>query len=237
MANVNRSGWYPDPSGAHQQRYFDGARWTDQTRPRPSRLPLLLSLVAGLLLLAGATTVALLVTGDDEGTSPTALPAQPAPPAPAPDDVRPDDATPAPVPDAAEPSTGDDEPGAGTGPSPDIDAFCTALSAAAAGLVDGGMAEAHRDRDAAALRELHLAWVARLEEAARSAPPDLADDLRAIVEFNTAYAQIMDARDAWGADPLDQYELVEDRLGQDARLRENEAWGNLDLRLHEHCAE
>jgi hypothetical protein len=23
-------GWYPDPSGRHQQRYWDGTRWTDQ---------------------------------------------------------------------------------------------------------------------------------------------------------------------------------------------------------------
>lgn len=235
MANVNRSGWYPDPSGAHQQRYFDGAGWTDRTRPRPSRLPLLLSLVAGLLLMAGATTVALLLTGHDENAGPAALPAQPAPPAPAPDD-----ATPAPVPDPAEPSTGDGEPGAGTNgtdPAPDIEAFCTALSDATAVVSDGRVAEAHRERDAVALRELHLAHLARLEVAQRSAPPDLTDDLRAIVEYSSDYAQVMDAHDAWGADPLDQYELVEDHLGQDARLRENQAWGNLDLRLHEHCPE
>jgi hypothetical protein len=25
------AGWYPDPSGAYQQRYWDGQRWTAQT--------------------------------------------------------------------------------------------------------------------------------------------------------------------------------------------------------------
>lgn len=153
-------------------------------------------------------------------------------------DLRPDDATPAPAPDPAEPSNGDGEPTAGTngaGPSPDIDAFCAAIFDAAAVVSDGGMAEAHRERDAVALRELHLARLARLEVAYRSAPPDLSDDLRVIVEFSSAYAEIMDARDAWGADSLDQYQIVEDSLGQDARQRENQAWGNLDLRLHEYC--
>jgi TM2 domain-containing membrane protein YozV len=26
-------GWYPDPSGAPTQRYFDGTKWTDQLAP------------------------------------------------------------------------------------------------------------------------------------------------------------------------------------------------------------
>jgi len=26
-------GWYPDPGGANTQRYFDGAKWTDQLAP------------------------------------------------------------------------------------------------------------------------------------------------------------------------------------------------------------
>ncbi|MGA9360002.1 MAG: DUF2510 domain-containing protein, partial [Mycobacterium sp.] len=26
-------GWYPDPSGANTQRYFDGTKWTDQLAP------------------------------------------------------------------------------------------------------------------------------------------------------------------------------------------------------------
>jgi Protein of unknown function (DUF2510) len=28
-------GWYPDPSGAPHQRYWDGARWTDHIAPPP----------------------------------------------------------------------------------------------------------------------------------------------------------------------------------------------------------
>src|SRR5215212_4621871 len=28
-------GWYPDPSGAPQQRWWDGQQWTQQTQPRP----------------------------------------------------------------------------------------------------------------------------------------------------------------------------------------------------------
>ena len=27
------AGWYPDPSGQPVQRYWDGARWTDNTAP------------------------------------------------------------------------------------------------------------------------------------------------------------------------------------------------------------
>lgn len=32
-------GWYPDPAGAHAQRYFDGTTWTDQIAPWPSPQP------------------------------------------------------------------------------------------------------------------------------------------------------------------------------------------------------
>lgn len=36
------SGWYPDPAGTGQERYWDGSQWSTQTRPLPpamSRLP------------------------------------------------------------------------------------------------------------------------------------------------------------------------------------------------------
>lgn len=29
----NPTGWYPDPSNAPQQRYWDGGQWTNETRP------------------------------------------------------------------------------------------------------------------------------------------------------------------------------------------------------------
>jgi hypothetical protein len=29
------SGWYPDPAGGSNQRYWDGLRWTEQTTPAP----------------------------------------------------------------------------------------------------------------------------------------------------------------------------------------------------------
>jgi hypothetical protein len=35
MTNANNpaAGWYPDPQSPMQQRYWDGANWTEQTRP------------------------------------------------------------------------------------------------------------------------------------------------------------------------------------------------------------
>jgi hypothetical protein len=32
-------GWYPDPSGAPVQRYFDGQQWTDNVAPLAVRQP------------------------------------------------------------------------------------------------------------------------------------------------------------------------------------------------------
>jgi uncharacterized protein YxjI len=29
-------GWYPDPSGEFDERYWDGAKWSEQTRPKPT---------------------------------------------------------------------------------------------------------------------------------------------------------------------------------------------------------
>lgn len=48
-------GWYPDPSGQEQLRYWDGQAWSTQTRPagRRSRAWLLVLLVALVLALLG----------------------------------------------------------------------------------------------------------------------------------------------------------------------------------------
>lgn len=32
-------GWYPDPKGQPQERYWDGHAWTEQTRPMVITLP------------------------------------------------------------------------------------------------------------------------------------------------------------------------------------------------------
>lgn len=32
-------GWYPDPAGSDQERYWDGERWTRNLRNRPDRMP------------------------------------------------------------------------------------------------------------------------------------------------------------------------------------------------------
>jgi hypothetical protein len=32
-------GWYPDPQGGPQQRWWDGSKWTDATRPLASQQP------------------------------------------------------------------------------------------------------------------------------------------------------------------------------------------------------
>lgn len=43
MTYPSSPGWYPDPSGAPTQRYFDGTKWTDQlaplTTPLQAQLP------------------------------------------------------------------------------------------------------------------------------------------------------------------------------------------------------
>ena len=36
MASTQQRGWYPDPSGAPRQRYWDGRQWTGHAPPRPA---------------------------------------------------------------------------------------------------------------------------------------------------------------------------------------------------------
>lgn len=56
MTYPSSPGWYPDPSGAPTQRYFDGTKWTDQLAPFPVPVqaplpPAKSAAVAGLLQL------------------------------------------------------------------------------------------------------------------------------------------------------------------------------------------
>ena len=39
MTHPTSPGWYPDPSGAPTQRYFDGTQWTDQLAPFAAPVP------------------------------------------------------------------------------------------------------------------------------------------------------------------------------------------------------
>lgn len=34
-SNMSAPGWYPDPAGTPQRRYFDGTAWTDHYAPPP----------------------------------------------------------------------------------------------------------------------------------------------------------------------------------------------------------
>ena len=57
-------GWYPDPSGAPHQRYWDGAQWTDDTAPYAGPQvapPVQRSRGVGCLIAAGIGMVVLLV--------------------------------------------------------------------------------------------------------------------------------------------------------------------------------
>jgi hypothetical protein len=58
VSGTQLRGWYPDPSGAPRQRYWDGQQWTGHAPPRPT-----LSRGGILLALAGAMVVALLFAG------------------------------------------------------------------------------------------------------------------------------------------------------------------------------
>lgn len=58
MSGTQLRGWYPDPSGAPRQRYWDGQQWTGHAPPRPT-----LSRGGLLIAAAGLSVVALLFAG------------------------------------------------------------------------------------------------------------------------------------------------------------------------------
>lgn len=84
--------WYPDPTGQHQHRWWDGERWTDQVgdagvaatdAPRPPAPPAVpaavprrsgsrvgVAVAAAILLVAAAVAIAVLGGGGDDGPVP-----------------------------------------------------------------------------------------------------------------------------------------------------------------------
>lgn len=74
MATTPPAGWYPDPSDAASDRYWDGEAWSASTRPRPeARLPTssprkrwaIAAVVVGLILAAGTAIGIAATRGDD----------------------------------------------------------------------------------------------------------------------------------------------------------------------------
>jgi Protein of unknown function (DUF2510)/Domain of unknown function (DUF4352) len=67
------AGWYPDPSGAPGQRYFDGQQWTSHAPPPPKQshtgLWVGLSVLAAVVLFFGGCT-ALMVVGMNKADDP-----------------------------------------------------------------------------------------------------------------------------------------------------------------------
>ncbi|WP_430332734.1 DUF2510 domain-containing protein [Rhodococcus sp. ACT016] len=66
MTNPAAPGWYPDPSGLHQLRYYDGTRWTEHTHSYAPQQPAsaavtLAGLYATTEKVFGALTIACLL--------------------------------------------------------------------------------------------------------------------------------------------------------------------------------
>lgn len=61
-------GWYPDPAGSGQQRYFDGAQW-GAYKPKKSNTwwIVLLSIFGGMFLLCGGCVGLIAMGSDDKG--------------------------------------------------------------------------------------------------------------------------------------------------------------------------
>lgn len=72
---MTQPGWYPDPSGAAgQQRWWDGARWTQQVRPQPgsnlARWPVVIGVA--VVLVVALLVWAFVASPTDPSRAPTA---------------------------------------------------------------------------------------------------------------------------------------------------------------------
>lgn len=62
---MSAPGWYPDPNGGRQLRWFDGVRWTEATHGLPSPAPRRRKAIIGpLLILAGIVAGVILALRD-----------------------------------------------------------------------------------------------------------------------------------------------------------------------------
>ncbi|MFJ8718887.1 DUF2510 domain-containing protein [Streptomyces violaceus] len=101
-------GWYPDPHGPHQERWWDGTAWTEHRRapgatagpvpPPPGggtgRAKVVALAAAGAVLVAAIVTGALVLTsGDDSGSETRTAPTYPGPTASQPSEPTPETST------------------------------------------------------------------------------------------------------------------------------------------------
>ncbi|WP_328418203.1 DUF2510 domain-containing protein [Streptomyces violaceus] len=99
-------GWYPDPHGPHQERWWDGTAWTEHRRapgatpvpPPPGggtgRAKAVALVAAGAVLVAATVTgVLVLTSGDDSGSETRTAPTYPGPTASQPSEPTPETST------------------------------------------------------------------------------------------------------------------------------------------------
>lgn len=89
--NAPRAGWYPDPAGSAQQRWWNGTSWTDALRDAPSEAP------AAPTPQVTAPPVAPVAPAPPVAPTPPVAPSAPAAYAPAYGEMRPGAAAPAPA--------------------------------------------------------------------------------------------------------------------------------------------
>ena len=74
MASTQLRGWYPDPSGAPRQRYWDGHQWTGHAPARPTLsgkgLWIAISMIAAIALFFGGCTA--MIAAGSKSPAPTA---------------------------------------------------------------------------------------------------------------------------------------------------------------------